>query len=54
MRSWISALSKMVFNLVPQMEIGAHEKMKQNILRHTQTYEEPQFDDNGNLIVKRA
>ena len=41
LRTWISALSKTIFKLVPDMEIGAHEKMKQKILRHTQTYEEP-------------
>ena len=35
LRTWISALSKTIFNLVPQMEIGAHEKMKQKIMRHT-------------------
>ena len=31
LRTWFSALSKIVFALVPQMEVGAHEKMKQSI-----------------------
>jgi hypothetical protein len=35
LRTWISALSKMIFNLAPQMEVGTYEKMKQNIMRHT-------------------
>ena len=53
LRTWFSALSKSLFNLFPNMPVGAHEKMKQKILRHVQTYEEPQLDDNGKLIIKR-
>ena len=29
LRTWLSALSKSLFNIVPNMEVGAHEKMKQ-------------------------
>jgi hypothetical protein len=53
LRTWFSALSKTLLNIVPNMEPGAHEKMKQRIMRHGQTYEEPQLDDNGNLIIRR-
>jgi hypothetical protein len=35
------------------MELGVPEKMKQAIERHVLAYEEPQLDDNGNLIIKR-
>ena len=31
LRTWLSALSKCLFNIVPNMEVGAHEKMKQKI-----------------------
>jgi len=53
LRTWFSKLSKSLFALFPQMEVGAHEKMKQKITRHAQAYEEPQLDDNGNLLIKR-
>ena len=53
LRTWLSALSKTLLNIVPNMEPGAHEKMKQKIMRHAQTYEEPQLDDQGNLIIRR-
>mmetsp|Transcript_38323 Transcript_38323/g.50274 ORF Transcript_38323/g.50274 Transcript_38323/m.50274 type:complete len:147 (+) Transcript_38323:523-963(+) len=53
LRTWLSKLSKCILSLVPEMEVGTHEKMKQSIERHVLSYEEPQVDDNGNLIIKR-
>ena len=41
LRTWFSALSSVLFKVFPNMEIGAHEKMKQKIQGHVQTYEEP-------------
>ncbi len=51
LRTWFSALNDTLFKIIPNMEVGTHEKMKQKIQRHVQTYEEPQLDDNGNLLV---
>jgi hypothetical protein len=31
LRSWLSALSKTLFAILPNMEVGKHEKMKQKI-----------------------
>ena len=54
LRTWFSALSSVLFKVFPNMEIGAHEKMKQKIQRHVQTYEEPQLDEHGNLKISNA
>lgn len=53
LRSWLTKLTKSIQTIVPEMELGAHEKMKQAIEKHVLAYEEPQLDDNGNLIIKR-
>ena len=50
LRDWLTAINKSLFNLYPQLTDGVFEKMKQKIYRICQTYEEPQLDDNGNLI----
>lgn len=41
LKAWLAALSKCLFNIFPQMEAGAFDKMKQKILTHVKTYEEP-------------
>ena len=41
LRTWLSALSKTLFAIFPNMEIGEHESMKKKIQRIVQTYEEP-------------
>ena len=53
LRDWLTAINKCLFNIFPHMEEGVFEKMKQKIYKVCQTYEEPQFDDNGNLIKQR-
>ena len=54
LRSWLTKLSKCILtNIVPAMEVGMYEKMKKEIEKHALSYEEPQLDDNGNLIIKR-
>ena len=45
LRAWLSALSESIFRMTPNLAHGVHEKMKQKIMRHIQTYEEPQLDD---------
>lgn len=53
LRSWLKKLTKCIQStMVPEMAIGAHEEMKKKIERHALSYEEPQLDDNGNLIIK--
>jgi hypothetical protein len=50
---WIKVLQKTLFDkLLPKMEKGLFEKMKQNIEDHVKTYEDPVLDENGKLIVK--
>lgn len=53
LRNWFTKLTKFIQTLLPEMELGVPEKMKQAIERHVLAYEEPQLDDNGNLIIKR-
>ena len=52
LKSWMAALSKCLFNIFPQMEAGIFDKMKQKIITHVKTYEEPQIDEHGKLIRK--
>ena len=52
LKSWMAALSKCLFNIFPQMEPGVFDKMKQKIITHVKTYEEPQIDEHGKLIRK--
>lgn len=49
---WIKVLQKILFKLIPQMEAGAYEKIKQNIETHIKTYEDPQLDEHGKIIIK--
>ena len=51
LRAWLSALSESIFRMTPNLAHGIHEKMKQKVMRHIQTYEKPQLDENGNLII---
>ena len=39
LKDWMAALSKSLFNVFPQMETGAFDKMKQKILNQVKTYE---------------
>jgi hypothetical protein len=34
------------------MEAGAYEKIKQNIETHIKTYDDPQLDEHGKIIIK--
>ena len=52
LKAWMAALSKCLFNIFPQMEAGKFDKMKQKIITHVKTYEEPQIDEHGKLIRK--
>ena len=45
LRAWLSALSESIFRMTPNLAHGVHEKMKQKIMRHIQTYEEPRVDE---------
>ena len=53
LRSWLTKLTKSIQTIVPEMDLGAYEKMKQAIEKHVLAYEEPQIDEYGNLIIKR-
>lgn len=48
----MQALQKLVFKMLPEMQTGAYEKLKNKIIRNWKLYEEPKFDDAGKLIKK--
>lgn len=51
---WLKVLQRSLFtNMLPKMEAGLYEKMKQKIEIHIKTYEDPELDENGKLIKKR-
>ena len=53
LRDWLNAINTTLFNIFPKMGPGEFEEMQQKIQRICQTYEEPQLDENGNLIKTR-
>ena len=42
----------MIFKFIPDIKPGVYEKLKQRVINHWKLYEEPQLDDQGNLIKK--
>lgn len=49
---WVKVLQNCLFKMIPKMETGMYEKMKKAVENHIKTYEDPELDDNGKLIVK--
>lgn len=49
---WVKVLQNCLFKMIPKMETGMYEKMKKAMENHIKTYEDPELDDNGKLIVK--
>ena len=52
LRKWLKVLQDTIFKLMPEMPPGVYERMKTKIENQWKTFEEPQFDDQGNLIKK--
>lgn len=48
----MKALQALIFKLLPDMEPGVYEKLKQKIVNQWKLYEEPQLDEQGNLIKR--
>lgn len=49
---WIKVLQNSLFKMIPKMETGLYEKMKKNIETHIKTYDDPELDESGKLIIK--
>lgn len=52
LQSWMTALQNLLFKLLPEMQPGCYERMKSQLVNSWKLYEEPQLDDQGNLIKK--
>lgn len=51
---WLKVLQRSLFtNMLPKMEAGLYEKMKQKMEMHIKTYEDPEVDVNGKIIIKK-
>ena len=49
---WLKVLQRSLFtNMLPKMEAGLYEKMKKKIETHIKTYEDPQVDSSGKLVI---
>lgn len=54
LRKWMSSIKdSLLQRMMPKMEDGMLKKMQNKIVAHWKTYEEPQFDDQGNFLKKR-
>lgn len=52
LQKWMKALQSLLFRILPEMQPGLYEKMKKKLVDHWKLFEEPQLDDQGNLIKK--
>lgn len=52
LRKWLKVLQETIFKLMPEMPPGVYERMKTKVEHQWKTFEEPQLDDQGNLIKK--
>lgn len=49
LRKWFKALQAWIFKVLPNLEPGVYEKMKNKLIHQWKTFEAPDFDEHGNL-----
>lgn len=49
LQKWFKALQAHLFKILPNLEPGKYEKMKNEIVKQWKTYQEPILDDQGQL-----
>lgn len=44
-KKWFKAISGLIFKMLPELEPGVYEKMKNNLVTQWKSYQEPDLDD---------
>ena len=52
LQKWMGVLQETIFQLMPKLSLQTQDKLKNRLMNYVQTYEEPQLDEDGNLLGK--